>query len=145
MHKLPKYEGEKFEEGSLYPVKDYLTIEEALQININDDPFTVIMRSPGYEEDMVRGLLHNEDIYSGDNKLKLDDKIGLYLDLDSTNKSQLIIREILAHQAGFRAKMFRFKNFWVQKISCLKKTESKNVLHFFFWSKIFYSKIFIKI
>ena len=63
MFELPKYEGEKFEKGSLSKVKDYLTIEEALQININQEPFTVIMRSPGQEEDMVRGLLHNEDIY----------------------------------------------------------------------------------
>lgn len=33
-------------------------------------------------------------------KLNLDDELGKYLDLDSTNKSSLIIREILAHQAG---------------------------------------------
>ena len=72
MHELPKYEGEKFEKGSLSKVNDYLTIEEALQININEKPFTVIMRSPGFEEDMVRGLLHNEDIYTGNSKLKLN-------------------------------------------------------------------------
>jgi len=32
--------------------------------------------------------------------LKLKDELGKHLDLDSTNKEQLIIREILAHQAG---------------------------------------------
>jgi beta-glucosidase-like glycosyl hydrolase/CubicO group peptidase (beta-lactamase class C family) len=32
--------------------------------------------------------------------LNLDDEIGNYLDLDSTNKNDLIIRDILAHQAG---------------------------------------------
>ena len=70
-HQLPKYEGEKYDNGLNVPVNDYLTIEEALQININQSPFTVIMRSPGFEEDMVRGLLHNEDIYKGDAKLEL--------------------------------------------------------------------------
>ena len=72
MHELPKYEGEKFEKGVVTEVNDYLTIEETLQININQNPFTVIMRSPGYEEDMVRGLLYNEDIYTGNSTLQLD-------------------------------------------------------------------------
>ena len=72
MFELPKYEGEKFENGSFSRVDDYLTIEEALQININQEPFTVIMRSPGYEEDMVRGLLHNEDIFKGNKPLKFN-------------------------------------------------------------------------
>jgi len=71
MHELPKYEGEKFENGSINKVNDYLTIEEALQVNINQIPFTVIMRSPGFEDDMVRGLLHNEDVYKGNTKLEL--------------------------------------------------------------------------
>ncbi len=63
-HALPKYQGEKFQNGSANIVEDYLSIEEALQININKAPFTVMMRSPGDEIDMVRGLLHNEDIYT---------------------------------------------------------------------------------
>ena len=33
--------------------------------------------------------------------LNIDDELGRYLELDSTNKEHLIIREILAHQAGF--------------------------------------------
>jgi len=70
-HELPKYEGEKFDNGFNLTVNDCLTIEEALQININQSPFTVIMRSPGYEQDLVRGLLHNEDIYNGNSKLDL--------------------------------------------------------------------------
>jgi len=32
--------------------------------------------------------------------LNIDDELGKYLELDSTNKEHLIIREILAHQAG---------------------------------------------
>ena len=86
MHELPKYEGEKFEKGATTEVNDYLTIEEILQININQNPFTVIMRSPGYEEDMVRGLLYNEDIYTGNSTLQLDNyqknKLGYITELN---------------------------------------------------------------
>ena len=35
-----------------------------------------------------------------DGNLNLDDELGKYLELDSTNKEHLIIREILAHQSG---------------------------------------------
>ena len=38
-----------------------------------------------------------------DGSLILDDKLGKYLDLDSTNKDPLIIRDILAHQSGLNS------------------------------------------
>lgn len=56
------YEGKKFENGEASKIVDSLTIEEALQININGEPFTVTMRSPGDDIQLVRGLLHSEGI-----------------------------------------------------------------------------------
>lgn len=56
------YEGEKFEIDASRKILDALTIEEALQININDKPFTVTMRTPGEDASLVRGLLHSEGI-----------------------------------------------------------------------------------
>lgn len=56
------YEGKKFEENQAYKTLDALTIEEALQININNKPFTVSMRTPGDDISLVRGLLHSEDL-----------------------------------------------------------------------------------
>ena len=56
------YEGLKFEIDSTDKTIDSLTIEEALQININDKPFTVSMRTPGEDAALVRGLLHSEDL-----------------------------------------------------------------------------------
>jgi FdhD protein len=56
------YEGLKFEIDSADKTLDSLTIEEALQININDKPFTVSMRTPGEDAALVRGLLHSEDL-----------------------------------------------------------------------------------
>lgn len=57
------YEGIKFEHGETERVSDALTVEEALQININAVPFTVIMQTPGNEQELVRGLLYTEDLY----------------------------------------------------------------------------------
>lgn len=57
-----KYEGKKFEKGLEAKITDALTIEEALQININNKPFTVSMRTPGDDINLVRGMLHSEGI-----------------------------------------------------------------------------------
>lgn len=56
------YEGKKFEDEATNKIVDALTIEEALQININDKAFTVSMRTPGEDSSLVRGLLHSEGI-----------------------------------------------------------------------------------
>jgi len=56
------YEGKKFERAASKKTLDALTIEEALQININDAPFTVSMRTPGEDANLVRGLLHSEGV-----------------------------------------------------------------------------------
>ena len=56
------YEGKKFEMEASHKIMDSLTIEEALQININDTPFTVSMRTPGEDGSLVRGLLHSEGV-----------------------------------------------------------------------------------
>ena len=56
------YQGIKFEGDKTRPTDDALTIEEALQININGQAFTVSMRTPGNDEALVRGLLHSEGV-----------------------------------------------------------------------------------
>lgn len=57
-----KYEGKKFDQIRKEKVLDSLTVEEALQININGKPFTVSMRTPGDDVSLVRGLLHAEGV-----------------------------------------------------------------------------------
>ena len=57
------YDGLKFQNGSFSDVIDTLTVEEAIQISINDQPYTVTMRTPGSDRELVRGLLYSEDIY----------------------------------------------------------------------------------
>lgn len=56
------YEGRKFDTHQLNKTVDALTIEEALQINVNGTAFTVSMRTPGDDNYLIRGLLHSEDI-----------------------------------------------------------------------------------
>lgn len=81
------YEGKKFTESSEERIMDSLTIEEALQININNKPFTVSMRTPGDDTFLVRGLLHSEGIikrtqYSPDIILKKENKKGIITMVD---------------------------------------------------------------
>lgn len=57
-----KYEGRKFDHNLVTNTIETLTVEEALQININNKPFTVTMRTPGDDTCLTRGLLHSEGI-----------------------------------------------------------------------------------
>jgi len=56
------YEGKKFNQKEVDKIVDALTVEEALQIDINNKPFTVSMRTPGNDIELVRGLLHAEGV-----------------------------------------------------------------------------------
>lgn len=76
------YEGKKFEGNEMSKTLDDLTVEEALQININGKPFTVTMRTPGDDLSLVRGLLHSEGVirdlhYSPDIILKKENEDGI--------------------------------------------------------------------
>ncbi len=68
---IENYQGKKFCGDNRLIVDDNLTVEEALQIAINSETFTITMRTPGHDEDLVRGLLYSEDIYKADEKLTI--------------------------------------------------------------------------
>ncbi len=83
------YQGEKFENDLTKKTNDSLTIEEALQININGKPFTVSMRTPGDDISLVRGMLHSEGIiknpnYLTDIILKKENEDGIVTIVDLT-------------------------------------------------------------
>lgn len=50
---------------------DDIVIEAPLQININNKPYTVVMRTPGNDVELTRGLLYAEDIYKGFDSLNI--------------------------------------------------------------------------
>lgn len=56
------YKGIRYESGIPESTCDTLTVEEALQINVNGSAFTVSMRTPGHDEQLTRGILHAEGI-----------------------------------------------------------------------------------
>lgn len=66
-----QYQGKKLTLNSTAIVNDDLTVEQALQININKNPFSITMRTPGNDEDLIRGLLYSEDVYRGYEKLNI--------------------------------------------------------------------------
>ena len=65
MQTLP-YQGIKIDNNNQTAIEDVLVIEAALQININEEAYTVIMRTPGDDLQLIRGLLFAEDIYKND-------------------------------------------------------------------------------
>ena len=62
MEQSSKYDGFKYEDGAIKKVTDEVTVESALQITINDKPFTVVMQTPGNEKELAAGLLYAEDV-----------------------------------------------------------------------------------
>jgi FdhD protein len=62
---IKNYEGKKFLADEAILVDDALTEEAALQITINQKPFSLTMRTPGSDDALIRGLLFSEDIYRG--------------------------------------------------------------------------------
>ena len=67
-----KYEGLQLNNGDSKKVNDTLVIEAALQININSEPYTVVMRTPGDDFELIRGLLYAEDIYKNSKNLNFE-------------------------------------------------------------------------
>ncbi len=63
---LRKVAGVKAEDDGLTPVEDFLAVEEALQIKLNGQPFTIIMRTPGADDYLVRGLLFTEGVVNSE-------------------------------------------------------------------------------
>lgn len=57
------YQAKKFTSNRVDLVNDTLTVEQALQININKKSFTITMRTPGNDDELITGLLYSEDIY----------------------------------------------------------------------------------
>ncbi|HWR94873.1 MAG TPA: formate dehydrogenase accessory sulfurtransferase FdhD [Flavobacterium sp.] len=60
---LKLYKGIFYNDKKFSSVEDFLVVEVALSIAVNDIPFTVTMQTPGNEIELARGLLYTEKIY----------------------------------------------------------------------------------
>jgi Uncharacterized protein required for formate dehydrogenase activity len=63
------YQALKINKNTQNSIQDVLVVEAALQININNEPYTVVMRTPNNDKELIRGLLFAEDIYKSDETL----------------------------------------------------------------------------
>ncbi len=57
------YQAIKIKPQQSLKIEDVLVVEAPLQININKEPYTVVMRTPANDIELIRGLLFAEDIY----------------------------------------------------------------------------------
>jgi FdhD protein len=60
------YQSLKISPNSAVKIDDFLVVEAPLQININNEPYTVVMRTPNSDFELITGLLFAEDIYKKD-------------------------------------------------------------------------------
>jgi len=56
---------DEWNDGSLRSFQDCLVAEEPLEIRVNDEPFTVTMRTPGHDLELATGLLFTEGVMKG--------------------------------------------------------------------------------
>ena len=84
---------------------DILVVEAPLQININNEPYTVVMRTPSDDVELIRGLLFAEDIYKKqhplvysiiDEKANGDSIINVTINKDDLGKGFLNKRTLLS-------------------------------------------------
>ena len=85
-----KYNVTKFKENKKEEVKDHVSVEEPLEMNLrfkkNDkwqiENLSITMRTPGNDEDLIAGFLFNERIIENVNQIvkleKQGDKVGDY-------------------------------------------------------------------
>ncbi len=65
---IQEVQGIQIKNNAKKDVNDTLAVEEMLSISINAEPYTITMRSPGSEQELVRGILLTEDVYSNKEK-----------------------------------------------------------------------------
>ncbi|GBL36254.1 sulfurtransferase FdhD [Filimonas sp.] len=64
MNATTNFTAKKNNGGKVIDVNDSLTVEEMLSISVNSKPYTITMRTPGFEEEHTRGILLTEDVYT---------------------------------------------------------------------------------
>ncbi len=67
-----KYNAIKVSEDNQSEFIDTIVLEAPLQININNEAYTVVMRTPGNDKELIRGLLYAEDIYKSTSQLNIE-------------------------------------------------------------------------
>lgn len=102
--KLNQISAQRIDGDLLIDTTEILAIEHPLQININNQPFSVTMRTPGADEYLVRGLIHTESLLKEDNtKIEFSSEkeveTGFNKILNATVEESNIARDIQGQRA----------------------------------------------
>ena len=89
MKDVVNFESRRFSKDGIENTFETLLIEEALEININHQPFTVTMRTPGDDDALIRGLLHSEDVISSETQIQIHHQFDTE---NQATKSNVIIK-----------------------------------------------------
>jgi len=60
----------RLREGQVHEQIDRLAVEAPLEIRFGDQPFTVLMRTPGNDEELVAGFLYSEGLVQGAEEIR---------------------------------------------------------------------------
>ncbi len=105
MEEVRSYEVKRIVGNSAHVELDSIVVEAPLQISINNEAYTVLMRTPGHDIELIRGLLFAEDIYKGKDELiyekqpsevKNHDIINVIIPKDKLGKGYLNKRTLLS-------------------------------------------------
>ncbi|MEE9407599.1 MAG: formate dehydrogenase accessory sulfurtransferase FdhD [Polaribacter sp.] len=133
------YQGLKIASKKSTTVNDSLVVEAPLQININNEAYTVVMRTPDNDFELVRGLLYAEDIYKNstnfifeiiEEKYKIPSIINVTISKENLGKGYLNKRTLLSvSSCGICGKQ-ELKDIKVEGEKLIKKaTFSSEILH----------------
>ena len=135
---IENYQGKKYCGENSFKVDDKLTIEQALQININGKSFTITMRTPGNDDELIRGLLFSEDIYKHkdgfnisyiENKKQGITEANLILPENLLGKGYLNSRNILSVASCGICGKTKLEN--INNGNKLEKYNTLNIHHFY--------------
>jgi FdhD protein len=99
------YQGLKINQDLQTSIKDILVVEAPLQININNKAYTVVMRTPDNDIELIRGLLYAEDIYKAEKPFsykiieqenRIPSVINIIISKDNLGKGYLNKRTLLS-------------------------------------------------
>lgn len=98
-----KYKAIKTSNKDVLQVEDLITVEAPLRISLNGEPFTVTMRTPGFDEDLATGLLFSEDIIKDFNKVNYKwstaetmDEVDVIIDQENLREGFMNARNFLS-------------------------------------------------
>jgi len=85
---------DEWKDGCVQSVEDCLVAEEPLEIRVNEQPFTVTMRTPGHDLELAAGLLFSEGVIQNAQELTSLTAVSGKNRIDATVNSDFLAEEL---------------------------------------------------